>query len=145
MNITPYKIKMRKAKGQKRKKREKMGQILSVKWCWHWHTARYSTTDHCIQESVKRIFSSGLFWAVGAAEKKELNCYKYATFEVSFLMFSWPNFFLNCWNKCVIHRGPESMISGTLSWDICNPCQSSNGSTFIPIRWMHQFLDCRKT
>ena len=32
---------------------------------------RYSTTDHCIKESIKRIFSSGLFWAVGAAEKRK--------------------------------------------------------------------------
>ena len=31
---------------------------------------RYSTTDHWIQESIKRISNSGLFWAVGAAEKK---------------------------------------------------------------------------
>ena len=31
---------------------------------------RYSTTDHWIQESIKQIFNSGLFWAVGAAEKK---------------------------------------------------------------------------
>ena len=28
---------------------------------------RYSTTDHWIQESIKRIFKSGLFGAVGAA------------------------------------------------------------------------------
>ena len=31
---------------------------------------RYSATDHWIQESIKRIFNSGLYWAVGAAEKK---------------------------------------------------------------------------
>ena len=31
---------------------------------------RYSTRDHWIQESIKRIFNSGLFWAVRAAEKK---------------------------------------------------------------------------
>ena len=48
---------------------------------------RYSTTDHWIQESIKRIFNSGLFWTVGAAEKKNPNCHKYATFEVSFLCF----------------------------------------------------------
>jgi hypothetical protein len=47
---------------------------------------RYSTRDHWIQESIKRIFNSGLFWAVGAAEKKS-NCHKYATFEVSFYDF----------------------------------------------------------
>ena len=29
---------------------------------------RYSTTDHWIQESIKQIFNSGLFWAVEAAE-----------------------------------------------------------------------------
>ena len=55
---------------------------------------RHSTTDHWIQESIKRIFSPGLFWAVGSAEKKNPNCHKYATFEVSFFMFSWSkNFF----------------------------------------------------
>ena len=31
---------------------------------------RYSNTDYWTQESIKRIFNSGLFWAVGAAEKK---------------------------------------------------------------------------
>ena len=51
---------------------------------------RYSTTDHWILESIKRILNSGLFWAVGAAEKKNPNCHKYATFEVNFLMISWP-------------------------------------------------------
>jgi len=61
---------------------------------------RYSTTDHWIQESIKRIFSSGLFWAVGGCrEKQNPNCHKYATFEASFFMFSWPkkhiDFFLN--------------------------------------------------
>ena len=40
-----------------------------------------------MQESIKRIFNSGLFWAVGAAEKKNANCHKYATFEGSFLCF----------------------------------------------------------
>ena len=40
-----------------------------------------STTDHWIQESVIRIFNSGLFCAVGAAEKqKYANCHKYANF-----------------------------------------------------------------
>ena len=32
---------------------------------------RYSTTDHWIQESIKQIINSGLFWAVGAGEKKK--------------------------------------------------------------------------
>ena len=46
---------------------------------------RYSTRDHWIQESIKGIFNSGLFWAVESAEKKNPNChYKYATFDVSF-------------------------------------------------------------
>ena len=36
---------------------------------------RYSTKDHWIQESIKRIFNSGLFWAVRAAEKKNPNCH----------------------------------------------------------------------
>ena len=31
---------------------------------------RYSTTDDWIQESIKQIINSGLFWVVGAAEKK---------------------------------------------------------------------------
>ena len=39
-------------------------------------------------------FSLGPFWAVRAAEKKNPNCHKYATFEASFLMFS-----LNCWSS----------------------------------------------
>ena len=34
------------------------------------HVPKYSTTDHWIQESIKRIFNSGLFWAVRAGEKK---------------------------------------------------------------------------
>ena len=33
---------------------------------------RYSTTDDRIQESIKQIINSGLFWVVGAAEKKNL-------------------------------------------------------------------------
>ena len=48
---------------------------------------RYSTTDHWIQESIKRIINSGLFWAVGA-EKKTPKCHKHATFMGVFLMFS---------------------------------------------------------
>ena len=32
---------------------------------------KYSTTDHWIQESMKGIFNSGLFWAVEAAERKK--------------------------------------------------------------------------
>ena len=36
-----------------------------------YHYPRYSSTDHWMQESIKRIFSSGMFWAVGAAEKKK--------------------------------------------------------------------------
>ena len=36
---------------------------------------RYSNRDNWIQESIKRIiFNSGLFWAVGAAEKNNQNC-----------------------------------------------------------------------
>ena len=31
---------------------------------------RYITRDHWIQESLKWIFNSGLFWAVRAAERK---------------------------------------------------------------------------
>ena len=43
--------------------------------------------SHWIQEFIKGILNSGLFMAVGAAEKKNLNCQKYATFEVIFLCF----------------------------------------------------------
>ena len=32
---------------------------------------RYSIRDHWIQESIKQIFNYGLFWAVGAAERKK--------------------------------------------------------------------------
>ena len=45
---------------------------------------RYSTTDHWIQESIKRIFNSGLFWA--AAEKKQCML----LLRSVFFMFSWP-------------------------------------------------------
>ena len=38
--------------------------------------------DDWIEEFIKRKWSSGLFWAVGAAEKKKTpNCHKYATFQ----------------------------------------------------------------
>ena len=47
------------------------------------------TTDDWIKESIKRIFSSGLFWTVRAAEKKSPNCHNYATFEASFLKLLW--------------------------------------------------------
>ena len=57
--------------------------------------SRYSTRDHWTQESIKQIFNSGLFWAFGAAEREKTNpnCHKFATFEVSFSIFSWPNIF----------------------------------------------------
>ena len=48
---------------------------------------RYSITDHWIQESIKRIINFGLFGLVGAEEKENPNCHKYATFEVIFLCF----------------------------------------------------------
>ena len=38
-------------------------------------------------QSIKQIFISGLFWAVGAAEEKNPNCHKHFTFEGSFLFF----------------------------------------------------------
>ena len=42
---------------------------------------RDPTRDGCIKEFIRRKQSSGLFWAVGAAErKKPPNCHKYATF-----------------------------------------------------------------
>ena len=90
-----------------------------------------------------------LFWAVGAAEKKNLNCHKYATFDVSFL-YVFIAFFLNIvvsalksykfwqvfyfglkqakyffWNKSAKHMGPESMISGDASWSGSNTAPSS--------------------
>ena len=49
-----------------------------------------STTDHWIQESIKRIINSalGCFGQSGLQrEKKNPNSHKYATFEVSFLCF----------------------------------------------------------
>ena len=45
---------------------------------------RYSTTDHWIQESIKQIFNSGLFWVVEAAVKKNPNGHKYATLRSVF-------------------------------------------------------------
>ena len=42
---------------------------------------RDSSRDCCIKQFIKRIWSSGLFWEGGAAEKKTTpNCHKYATF-----------------------------------------------------------------
>ena len=35
------------------------------------YTPRFSTTDHWIKESIKRIFSSGLFCAVGAVKREK--------------------------------------------------------------------------
>ena len=53
---------------------------------------RYSASDHWIQASIKQIFNSGLFWAIGAAErKKNPNCHKYATFDDSFLCLIFKN------------------------------------------------------
>ena len=51
-------------------------------------SSRDSSRDGCIKEFIKRKWSSGLFWAVGAAEKKPPNCHKYATFWVGFVMIS---------------------------------------------------------
>ena len=52
-------------------------------WPFQGYRPKYSTTDHWIQEYVKRIFNSG-------CREKNPNCHKYATFEVSFFIFSWP-------------------------------------------------------
>ena len=49
--------------------------------------SRDSSRDGWIEESTKRKCSSGLFWEGGAAEKKTLNCHKYATFWGGF--FNW--------------------------------------------------------
>ena len=38
------------------------------------------TRDGWIKEFIKRKLSSGLFWAVGAEEKKTPKCHKYAIF-----------------------------------------------------------------
>ena len=47
-----------------------------------------SYTRCCIKEFIKRKLSSGLFWAVGAAEKKKPpNYHKYATFLGGFFNF----------------------------------------------------------
>ena len=35
------------------------------------HSTVRDARDHWIQESIKRIFNSGLFWAIGAAEIKK--------------------------------------------------------------------------
>jgi hypothetical protein len=45
--------------------------------------------DDCIKDFIKRKLSSGLFWAVGAAEKKKPYCNKYATFWGGFFNFLW--------------------------------------------------------
>jgi hypothetical protein len=49
-----------------------------------------TTRDGWIKEFIKRKLSSGLFWAVWAAEKKKPpNCHKYATFLGGFFNFFW--------------------------------------------------------
>ena len=70
---------------------------------------RYSTRDHWIQESIKWIFNHGLFWAVGATEKKKSNSHRYATFEVSFYVFLAKK---KIWkkNKNVVASAPKSYI-----------------------------------
>ena len=55
-------------------------------------TPRDPTRDGWMKEFIKRKRSSGLFWAVGAAEKKQkttLNCHNYTTFEGDFFYFLW--------------------------------------------------------
>ena len=44
---------------------------------------------------------TGLFWAVGTAEKKNANCQKYATFEGSFLIFFKGKFFFKNFKNIV--------------------------------------------
>ena len=50
-------------------------------------TSRDSCRDGWIEKILKRKWRSGLFWAGGAAEKK--NCHKYATFWGGFFNFLW--------------------------------------------------------
>ena len=57
-----------------------------------YYVCRDPTRDGWIKEFIKRKWSSGLIWAVGAAEKKLLNCYKYATFWGGFSTFCGQNF-----------------------------------------------------
>ena len=54
------------------------------RWEWCLTPDNYSTTDHWIQESIKRIFNSRLFWAVGAAKKNNPNCHKVCYFWCQF-------------------------------------------------------------
>ena len=62
--------------------------------CWLGQIPRYSTTDHWIQESIKWIFNSGLFWAVRAAEKKISTAISMQLFEVFFFLFCGQKVFL---------------------------------------------------
>ena len=60
------------------------------------------------------------FWAVLGSlfcrEKKPPNCHKYATFGGGFFNFLWEKIAIDLsWNKSVIHRGPDSMVSGSVS------------------------------
>ena len=59
----------------------------------------FSTKDHWIQEFIKRIFNSGLFWAVGLRRKNDPNCLEHArSFWGQFFMFWWlqkKRFFFN--------------------------------------------------
>ena len=91
------------------------------------------------------IFISGLFWAVGAAEKKNPNCHNYATFEVSFLMFSWQIFyfiFLNIVKPSYFNKQRSSAsFLLTLSRYI-GPKWPWSLSRLVPcLNWME--LDCQ--
>ena len=82
-------------------------------------------TDECIGEFIERKWTSGLFWAVGAAEKKKgsvpimSNFFRWVFQLFWEVFFSGENsFFLGLilfWNKSVIHRGPYAMVSVKVS------------------------------
>ena len=58
-----------------------------------------------LKEFIKWKWSSGLFWADGAAEKKTPNRHKYATFWGGFLMFSRSkNTFKKIWKCFFAHK-----------------------------------------
>ena len=85
------------------------------------YTPRYSTTDHWIQESIKPKSNSGMFCAVGAAEKINPNCHKYAAFEVFFLCFH---------GKKIIFKFFLNIVASTLKSYICS-IEKKNGNCFI--------------
>ena len=92
-----------------------------------YYAARDPTRDGWIKEFIKRKWSSGLFWAVRAAERKTLNFWG-GIFNFLWAKNNW--FFKKKYPSIrieklyTIHRGPDSMVSGSVSVCSCWPTES---------------------